>query len=373
MATFIENLLGAATGTIITIKPDHIVITDGPSHKVVESVTEVATPEKVTVIFDHDVPTGSPEAAFILGKINRFAHKFGCKFVQSVGVGYQWMLNEVVKPGQIVIGGGRHNSIYGAIGALGINVTNPELLRIIQGGYYSFVVPESVTVEIQGELAGASAMDAALAILSQLSDQAKGKVIELVGGETLTAQDKAVIAGMACGTGAFTAIWTESKAIDLALDLAEVVPMVRMPCGERKDQNNAAILPRKAVAGVALRAGQIGGFTGGTIADLRKAAALMEGKKLAYGFRLSIVPATSRDYMMALNEGLIEKFIDFNAQIHAVGDRSVVWQGPGVLDKGEKLITTGLYTYDGCMGVPGSMVYTASVESVMDAVTTKVI
>ena len=75
MATFIENLLGAAAGSIVTVKPNHIVITDGPSHKVVENVTGVANPEKVTVIFDHDVPTGSPEAAFILGKINRFPQR----------------------------------------------------------------------------------------------------------------------------------------------------------------------------------------------------------------------------------------------------------------------------------------------------------
>ena len=102
-------------------------------------------------------------------------------------------------------------------------------------------------------------------------------------------------------------------------------------------------------------------------------ASIMEGRKLAYGFRLSIVPATSKDYLMALNEGLIEKFIDFNAQIGAVGDRSVTWQGPGVIDKGEKLITTGLYTFDGCMGVKTSMVYSASVESVMEAATTKAI
>ena len=54
------------------------------------------------------------------------------------------MLSEVVKPGDIVIGGGRYASIYGSIGALGLNVTVPELARVIEGNYYSFIVPQTI-------------------------------------------------------------------------------------------------------------------------------------------------------------------------------------------------------------------------------------
>lgn len=370
MATLIETMLGASAGSIVTVKPDYTVITDGPSNKATELVKSVAAPEKVVVIFDHDVPTGSPEAAFTWKRINTFAHTYNCKFVQNVGIGYNWMLSEVVKPGDIIIGGGKHASVYGSVGALGINVSVPELARVIEGGYYSFIVPETVTVKLEGELTG-SAMDAAMTILKKLGADARGKVIELVG--NVSEQAKTVICAMVCGTGAFTALWSESNTADVTVDLSKVVPMVKMPCGSREAQAEAAIVPKAALAGVKVNAGQIGGPVGGTIADLRKAASLMEGKKLAYGFRLSIVPATSKDYLMALNEGIIEKFINFNAQISAVGDRSVTWQGPGVIDKGEKLITTGLYTFDACMGVATSMVYSASVESVMEAATTKMI
>lgn len=363
-------MLGASAGAIVTVKPDYTVITDGPSNKATELAKSVAAPEKVMVIFDHDVPTGSPDAAFTWKRIHAFAKAYNCNFVQNVGIGYLWMLNKVVKPGQVVIGGGNHASIYGSIGALGINVSATELARVLEGGYYSFIVPETITVELKGELIG-SPMDAAMTVMAKLGDSAKGKVIELTG--NVSDRDKAVICGMVCGTGAFTALWSDSKAADVTVELSEVIPMVKMPCGARKDQAAAAILPKATVAGVKVNAGQIGGITGGTITELRKAAAMMEGKKLAYGFRLSIVPATFDDYLQALNEGLIEKFIDFNAQISAVGDRSVTWQGPGVIDKGEKLITTGLYTFDGCMGVATSMVYSASVEAVMEAATTKVI
>ena len=370
MTAMIESLLGAAAGTTVTVRPSYTVITDGTSHQAAEAARSVAAPEKVMVIFDHDVPTGSPEGAAIFGKINRFAHQYDCHFVQSVGIGYAWMLDEVVKPGDIVVGGGNHNAIYGSIGAVGLDLSLPALTQALETGECTLTVPETVTVALRGELNG-SPVDVALTILKVLGDRAQGKAIQFTGGEGLTAHQRAVLCGMACGTGAVTALFSAEDGGEVEINLSRVSSMVRMPCDSREDQKNASIVPKQDLSGLELNAGQIGGFAGGSIEDLRIAASLMEGKQLARGFRLTIVPATSRDYLMALEEGLIETFIDFNAQVGAAGDRSVTWQGPGVIDQGEKLITTGLYTYDGCMGVPGSAVYTASVESVMAAAVTK--
>ena len=181
-----------------------------------------------------------------------------------------------------------------------------------------------------------------------------------------------VLLSMACITGAYTAGITEEKpekALEIQLD--QVVPMVMMPCGARTEQKKAEICERYSLNGMELQAGQIGGYTGGTIEELRKAAALIENKELALGFRLSICPATSRDYLQAMEEGIITKFIDFGAQIHAAGDRSVVVQGPGAMGPKEKLLTTGLYTYAGAMGCEDAEVYSASVESVIQAAITK--
>jgi 3-isopropylmalate/(R)-2-methylmalate dehydratase large subunit len=147
--------------------------------------------------------------------------------------------------------------------------------------------------------------------------------------------------------------------------------MVMLPCDERKNQKDATFTEKAAVAGTALQAGQIGGYTGGTIEDLRIAASLLEGKKLALGFRLSICPATSADYIQACEEGLITQFIDYGAQINAAGDHSEIIQGAGAMGTNEALITTGLYTYTGAMGVPSSRVYSASVQSVAMASVSK--
>ncbi len=372
MATFVERLLGGAAGEIVTVEPDYVVINDGVSSAAVEDISTVAAPEKVLVIYDHDVPTGRPEAAEVLKKNFAFSKKFGTRYIQAEGIGYQYLVNEVVKPGQIIIGGGSHGSIYGAVGALGIDVSIPELARVVETNRYSVVVPETVYVTLEGTLmGGVSVMDAAMTFLRDVKDL-KRKAVEFYC-PTLSLQEREILLSMACLTGAYTAGVSEEKPTQSAftLQLEKVVPMLMLPCASRKGQKEAGIVEKAFVENMTLQAGQIGGYTGGTIEALRKAAEMIEGKHVAWGFRLSVCPATSRDYLQALEEGIITKFIDFGAQIHAAGDRSVVVQGPGAMGPKEKLLTTGLYTFSGAMGCEDAEVYTASVESVMQAAISK--
>ena len=367
MGKLVERLLGGPAGTVVTVEPDYIVINDGVSHGAVDEIAAVVSPEKVLVIYDHDVPTGRPEAAAVLRKNLAFAERFGCQYVQAQGIGYQYMVNEVVKPGEIIIGGGSHGSIFGAKGALGINVSVPELARVTETGRYSVVVPETVQVTVTGSLKdGVSIMDGALAFLAE-NEGLKKKAVEFYCPK-LSQHEREVLCSMACMTGAYTAFVTEDEPeAGLVLDLSGVEPMVVKPCGKREEQESAEIVKRSSVAGTELRAGQIGGYTGGTIEELRKAAQMLEGKTLARGFRLTVCPATSKDYIQAMEEGILTKFIDFGAQISAAGDHSVVVQGPGVMGPKERLITTGLYTFAGAMGCEDAEVYTGSVETVMAA------
>lgn len=371
MTTFVEKLLGGKAGTIVTVEPDYIVINDGVSHAAVEDISTVAVPEKVLVIYDHDVPTGRPEAAEILKKNFAFAKKYGTRYIQAEGVGYQYLVNEVVKPGEIVIGGGTHGSIYGAKGALGINVSIPELARVTETNRYSVVVPETEYISLEGELRdGVSVMDAALTFLKK-AQNIRRKAVEFYC-PSFDIHQKEVLLSMACVTGAYTAGITEEKPENaMEIRLESVVPMTMMPCNARVEQGKAEICEKSLLKNMEIQAGQIGGYTGGTIEELRKAAEMIEGKELALGFRLSVCPATSRDYLQAAEEGIISRFIDFGAQIHAAGDRSVVVQGPGAMGPKEKLLTTGLYTFSGAMGCEDAEVYTASVESVIQASITK--
>lgn len=371
MSTFIERILGQKAGQIAVIKPDYIVINDGISNAAVDEISTVGNQDKVWVFHDHDVPTGSPEAASILKKNLEFATKNGCRYVQAQGVGYQYMLNEIVKPGEIIIGGGSHGSIFGAKSALGINVSIPELARVVETGRYSVIVPETVSVTVIGELKDdVSMMDAAFDFIAKKAD-IKGKVIEFYA-PSLSDHQKSVLCSMACMTGGYSAVVVgEQTEKFIIFDLSQAEPMVMMPCESRAKQGTAKICKKSEVEGLALEAGQIGGYTGGTIEDLRKAAELIKDKKIAHGFRLSISPATSKDYIQAIEEGIITQFIDYGAQVQAPGDRSVVIQGAGAMGNNEKLLTTGLYTFAGAMGCDDAQIYSASVDAVIKASYTK--
>lgn len=365
MRSFIETILGGEAGSVVTVEPDYVILNDGVSHAAVDEISSVAYPEKVYVIYDHDVPTGRPEAAAILRRNLLFAQKYGCPYVQAKGIGYLYMLHNVVKPGQIVIGGGSHAAIFGANGVLGINVSVPELARVVETGRFSTVIPQTVRVELTGELGdGVSAMDAGLAFLKQYRSAVEKKALEIYA-SALNGHAREVFLSIAGSAGAFAASFTDEKPDQAeAFDLSAVKPMLMLPCEDRKGQKNAEIVEKETLSGTALHAGQIGGYTGGTIEDLREAAAILKGQKLALGFRLSINPATSEDYLQACEEGLISQFIDYGAQINAVGDHSEIVQGAGAMGANEALLTTGLYTYTGAMGVPSAKVYTGSVRAV---------
>lgn len=366
----IEAMLHAKAGEIVSVSPDLVLITNGHSHHVSDYVTKAKSPEKVSVFFDHNVPCGSPDEARVFGEILHMATTFGFTFKQAKGVALQYLFDKVVKPGNIVVSGSKHSAVFGAKGALGIHVVNTELARVLEYDKYNIIVPETVGVKVTGKLPdGVTAMDAAMTFLAA-NGNLTDKAIEFVGAD-LNEHEKAVLCAMACETGAYTAFAVDEGETVLELDLSEVVPMVTLPCSEAEKQPEAKRADKSFLAGTEFQAGQIGGVTGGTIEDLRLAAKLIEGKKLARGFRLSICPATSKDYLQAMEEGIISKFIDFNAQISAAGDHSVVPQGAGAMGPKEKLITTGLYTYAGCMGCDDAEVYSASVESVIAAAISK--
>lgn len=364
---WIEQRLGAAAGEAVTVSPDLVLVTNGPSHGVTEFVSGVEDPERALVMYDHNVPSGSPEDARVFGEILGFSKAYKIRFAQAKGIALQYLFDEKIRPGQIIVTGSRHSSLFGAKGALGIGICNTELARVLETGHYNVVVPDTVGVALTGTLPeGTGMIDGALCFLRQHQEDLRGKAVEFIGGG-LDVHERAVLCHMACDTGAYTAVWTEEGEHDVVFDLSGTVPMLRMPCADAQAQTDAPFCPASSLEGTIIQAGQIGGCNGGTFEELRRAARIIRDKKLKRGFRLSISPATSADYIKALDEGLIETFIDYGAQINAAGDHSVVPQGAGAMGPKEKLLTTGLYTYAGCMGCEDAEVMTASVETIMRA------
>ena len=89
MSTFVEQVMGKPAGSVVTLAPDYMIISDDESAAAVDEISTVADQEHVWVVYDHDVPTGSPEAAAVLRRNLLFARRHGCHYVQAKGCGYE--------------------------------------------------------------------------------------------------------------------------------------------------------------------------------------------------------------------------------------------------------------------------------------------
>lgn len=377
--TAIEQILNGVAGETVTVKPTYVVVNDGEGHKAVDLVERgIVNRDSIIIFFDHDVPTGTSEAAAVVGKLERFSQEYGIRYIQSKGTGYQVMLDEFVKPGDIVVSAGRHNSIYGADGALGLNVNVEQLAHVMMKGSFQMQIPQTVKITVKGSLQGkASAMDAFITFLGDtVMENFSGRALEFTGEgmDSMTKPQRETFLSMVAQTGAVTAFYQKDAqgqyAREMEFDLGTVVPAAALPSTLYTYKPTYDYKPIHELAGIKLNQGYIGGYTGGRIEDLRLAAGMFKGKHIAWGFRLCISPVTSDVYLQAMDEGLLEIFIDFGAQIIAPGEHGINRQGAGVIGHGEKEITTGSYNYPGCLGCEDSEIYIASVASVAAAALT---
>lgn len=367
--TMIESILNEKSGGTTVIEPDYIVLNDSLSLDIVnelENIKQLEAPERVIVMLYFDTPAGNFISAEIQKKLILFARKHELKFVQSQGIGYYILLDQYVKPGDIVVSSGKHNSIFGVKQALGIHVDPAELLNVCASGRMNFAVPETVRIELTGQLKlGASVKDFMISFLASNEHKYAGKAVEFYGQglNSLSPKETADLCQLAARSGAVTAfINTDYQGPGQdSYDLGDVEPMAALPGSIHQSQ------PVTELEGAPLSACFIGGCTGGSIEDLRKAAAILKGKRIPSPMRLSIGPQTNEVYKQAISEGLIQTFIDSGAQILSTGCASCVTTSKGVIGKGEVMLSASCWNYEGCNGSKDSLVYLASAESVANS------
>jgi 3-isopropylmalate/(R)-2-methylmalate dehydratase large subunit len=403
---YIEKVLGMTAGVNVRVSPDRILITDGPGHEAAEKImglcTEAAfsgnvlkgdadavlkSPEqlsesvkdRISVIFDHDVPCGSFSNAFIQKHLISFAKENALEFTQAEGVGYQLMYSKI-NSGEILAGCGQHNSFVGAKGAIGISLSEDQMAGLLTEGSIELTVPETIHITLKGKLAeGVSAYDAALSIAAKLISAAGGKAIEYSdmteGG--LSEDDKKLICMFAQRCGAFCAYFGEGDVKDAETDLSQIRQVIGWPA-EALDERSAVksqgtVKLMDSHADVSVNACFIGGCAGGRIEDLRIAAGILKGKRIKRELRLTIGFVDNDTFLKAVHEGLIDIFFDAGAQVTNPGCASCRSTSIGVIGDGEVLATTGCYSYRGCIGTDNSSVYIASVGSVAKAALTGVL
>lgn len=398
--TIAEKIIAAAAGVpsvkpgdIHTVEVDRLMSNDGTTHLTIDMYNQklnnphIADVDKLVWIVDHNVPADSPKTAASHKKMRDFAKEHGITFYEGKGVCHQIMMENHVRPGELIFGADSHTCAYGALGAFGTGVGCTDYLYAMVTGTSWVLVPETIKFNLTGRLPkGVYARDLILTIIGRIgANGANYKAMEF-GGEglkTLTMSDRIAICNLCVEAGAKTALM---EVDDVAMDylkergrepkhvfasdpdavyaeeyevnLSEITPIVAKP----HFVDN--VVNAKECAGTKIDEAFLGSCNNGRLEDLRVGAEIIKGKKVHPLVRFLVVPASQEVYEQALEEGLIKIFMDAGA-IVMNANCSVCWGScQGVIGEGETLISTGTRNFKGRAGHADSFVYLASAATV---------
>jgi 3-isopropylmalate/(R)-2-methylmalate dehydratase large subunit len=361
---------------------------------------------KIKAVIDHVTPAKDSKTA-TQGKIMRdWAKRHQIKDFFDVGAnGVCHALfpeKGFIRPGYTVIMGDSHTCTHGAFGAFAAGVGTTDLEVGILKGVCSFRAPETMRVVLTGKLAaGVTAKDVILAVIKRLTvNGATDKVIEFVGPvvDVMTMAARMTLCNMAVEAGATSGLclpdqvtaeylWPFIKdqyasleaavadfrkwhsdpdaqyAETIELDVSTLAPQVTF--GFKPDQ----VKDVSEMEGTPVDQIYIGSCTNGRIEDLRDAAAILAGKKLATGVRGVVTPATPAIYSQALDEGIIKIFMDAGFCVLNPTCGACLGMSCGVLAAGEVCASTTNRNFNGRMG-KGGMVHLMSPYSAAAAAVT---
>ncbi|MEI6766105.1 MAG: aconitase/3-isopropylmalate dehydratase large subunit family protein [Bacteroidota bacterium] len=296
----------------------------------------------------------------------------------AIDSGFVW-------PGSTFVSTDSHANIMGALGSFGQGMGDQDIAAAWAKGAVWFKVPHSVKLNLVGKRpAGISAKDIVLNLLSIFgANKLLGYSVEICGEEAdkLTLDERITISSMATEMGAIILFFTPSQDImdyceaktgrklipvfadkDAAylevhdIDISKFVPMVAKP-GHPHDDTSVA-----SVKGTKIDSAFIGSCTNGRMEDLRKAASVLKGRKVAPGVVLKIVPSTDKIWNIALDEGLVKIFKDAGAMLSNAGCAGCAAGQVGQNGPDEVTISTGNRNFSGKQGK--GFVYLASPEVV---------
>lgn len=398
--TIAEKIIAAAAGVdsvkagdIHTVELDRLMSNDGTTHLTIDMYNNklknphIADVKKLVWIIDHNIPSDSPKTAASHKKMRDFAREHGIDFWEGKGVCHQIMMENYVRPGELIFGADSHTCAYGALGAFGTGVGCTDYLYAMVTGKSWLLVPETIRFNLTGKLReGVYARDLILTIIGKIGAAgASYMAMEFVGDgmKNLTMDDRISMCNLCVEAGAKTALMEvddialdylhtrgrEPKhcfksdedavfAAEYDIDLATIEPIVARP--DFVDD----VIPAKEALGVKIDEAFLGSCNNGRLSDLRVGADLIRGRKVHPLVRFLVVPASNEVYEAAIKEGIIQTFMEAGA-IVMNANCSVCWGScQGVIGAGETLISTGTRNFKGRAGHPDSKVYLASAATV---------
>ena len=343
--------------------------------------------DKIALVPDHFTPNKDIKSAEHCKCVREYAKEHDITNYFEVGqMGIEHALvpeKGLIVAGDVCIGADSHTCTYGALGAFSTGVGSTDMGCGMITGQAWFKVPSAIKIELTGKLSKwVSGKDVILHIIGMIGvDGALYRSMEFAGDgvASLSMDDRFSIANMAIEAGAKNGIFPvddqtiaymkehsqkEYKIFEadedaeydevIKIDLSTLKPTVAFP---HLPENTKTV---DEAGEVTIDQVVIGSCTNGRISDLREAASVLKGRKVANGIRAIVIPATQSIYMQAIEEGLVQTFIEAGAVVSTPTCGPCLGGHMGCLAKGERAVSTTNRNFVGRMGHVESEVYLAS-------------
>ena len=356
--------------------------------------------EKIALVMDHFIPNKDIKSA----QNCKCCREFACRHditnyfdVGEMGIEHALLPEKgLVVAGDAVIGADSHTCTYGALGAFSTGVGSTDMAAGMVTGKAWFKVPSAIKFELTGKPSRwVSGKDVILHIIGMIGvDGALYKSMEFCGDgiRNLTMDDRFTICNMAIEAGGKNGIFPVDELTEeymkehskrdykiyeadadaeydavYTIDLSELKPTIAFP---HLPENTRTI---EEAGEVRIDQSVIGSCTNGRIDDMRIAAGILKGRKVAKGVRCIVIPATQAIYLQCIREGLMEIFVEAGAVVSTPTCGPCLGGYMGILAEGERCISTTNRNFVGRMGHVDSEIYLASpADAAASAVTGKI-
>ena len=400
-ATMAEKLIARAAG-LSAVKPGQIVTANvdlafahdssGPRRwapQLEKLGVGLWDPSKVAIVTDHYVPATDADSAAILKTTRDFArdHKVQ-QFFDMIGICHLVLPEKgLMRPGEFVAGGDSHSPTGGAFGAYVAGYGATDMVGIVATGKTWIRVPESIRVELDGELPrGVVAKDVMLMLCREIGLDNAFRAFEFGGSavKAMTMQERMVLSNMTAELGGeagliapddttFQFLQERGKPVNDEATSRAFAPDADAQYLERHSFDMAAMEPQVAAphspdntrnadqfGSVRLDQAYVGACVGAKLSDLHMVAEVLKGRTVADHVRMLIAPASQEVMGKASADGTIQTLVDAGAKIMPTGCGACAGMGAGILSDGDVCISSTNRNFQGRMGHSGASVYLGS-------------
>ncbi|MFZ7104071.1 MAG: aconitase/3-isopropylmalate dehydratase large subunit family protein [Peptococcaceae bacterium] len=392
--TVTEKILAKASkkavvfpGEIVKAKVDKAMIHDNNAPLVMKHfskivVDQVWDPERIVFVVDHHSPCTSIKAAQHQAEMREFARKQGVKkfFDCGEGICHVLMLEKgLAGPGQVIVGTDSHTTGEGALGSFATGIGATEMAGVLATGEIWLRVPETIKVEINGDIpSGSDARDVISLVLQKIgASGANYLAVEFTGTtvEKMDLSEKTTLCVMSMEMGAKNAVIVPAEGKNtgdhlesdpdagyyahLVFDVADLEPLVACP----SLPTNIRKVEEVEKDRIFINQAAVSSCAGAQLRDLKAAAEILKNKKIAENVRLLVIPASREIYNQAMHEGYLNILHDAGAIISSPACGACGAHDIGALAPGEVCISSTTRNMPGRMG-PGGEIYLASAATV---------